>query len=417
MRAAKMNAPVATNATGIAANFPALTLFTGFWQPRPLQYVDRYLLIAVVALVSVGLLMIMSASISFADHKYGDAFFFTKRHLMYLLIAISAAWLVLQISMAWWYEHAGLLVIAGALALALVLIPGIGHSVNGSRRWFKVGMFTLQVSELAKVCMIFFVAAYLQRHQLRLQDSWHSFAIPLAVLGVFAFLLLLEPDFGSTVVMAATVLVMLFIAGVRLWQFLGLMAVGIAGVAALALTSEYRFRRLVTFLDPWAQQFGDGYQLTQSLIAFGRGEWFGVGLGNSVQKLFYLPEAHTDFVFAILAEEFGLVGVLVVMALFALMIARIFIIARRAVQRQDWFSAYVVFGVGILLAGQVFINIGVTSGLLPTKGLTLPFISYGGSSLLVCAMMVALVLRVGIEMDDMAALAKRTGKTKSKVAR
>ncbi|MBL4781356.1 MAG: putative lipid II flippase FtsW [Porticoccaceae bacterium] len=399
-------------ATGLVLLAP----FREFWQPKPLQFIDRYLLLSVLALASVGLLMIMSASISFADHKYGDAFFFTKRHLMYLLIGGSAALLVLQISMRWWYEHAGMIVLAGALALALVLIPGIGHAVNGSRRWFKLGMFTLQVSELAKVCMIFFVAAYLQRHQLRLRDNWHSFAIPLGVLGVFAFLLLLEPDFGSTVVMAATVLAMLFLAGVRLWQFLGLMAVGIAGVAALALSSEYRFRRLVTFLDPWAQQFGDGYQLTQSLIAFGRGEWFGVGLGNSVQKLFYLPEAHTDFVFAILAEEFGLLGVLVVMLLFALMIARILIIARKAVQRQDWFSAYVVFGIGILLAGQVFINIGVTSGLLPTKGLTLPFISYGGSSLLVCAMMIALVLRVGIEMDDMAALAKRTAKTKPKVA-
>ena len=409
-----MNAPVTTR---LATDFWPLALLSGFWQPKPLQYVDRYLLLAVLALVSVGLLMIMSASISFADHKYGDAFFFTKRHLMYLLIGSSAALLVLQIPMRWWYEHAGLIVMAGVLALALVLIPGVGHSVNGSRRWFKLGMFTLQVSELAKVCMIFFVAAYLQRHQLRLRDSWHSFAIPLGVLAVYAFLLLLEPDFGSTVVLAATVLAMLFLGGVRLLQFFGLMAVGLAGVAALAFTSEYRFRRLVTFLDPWAQQFGDGYQLTQSLIAFGRGEWFGVGLGNSVQKLFYLPEAHTDFVFAILAEEFGLVGVLVVMALFALMIARILLIARKAVQRQDWFSAYVVFGIGILLAGQVFINIGVTSGLLPTKGLTLPFISYGGSSLLVCAAMIALVLRVGIEMDDMAALAKRTGKTKSRASK
>jgi len=414
MSTVKMNAPTTTR---LGTGFAPLALFSDFWQPKPLQYVDRYLLLAVLALASVGLLMIMSASISYADHKYDDAFFFTKRHLMYLLIGSSAALVVLQIPMRWWYEHAGLIVMAGVLALALVLIPGIGHSVNGSRRWFKLGMFTLQVSELAKVCMIFFVAAYLQRHQLRLQDSWHSFAIPLGVLGVYAFLLLLEPDFGSTVVLAATVLAMLFLGGVRLWQFLGLMAVGIAGIVALAFTSEYRFRRLVTFLDPWAQQFGDGYQLTQSLIAFGRGEWFGVGLGNSVQKLFYLPEAHTDFVFAILAEEFGLVGVLVVMALFALMIARILIIARKAVQRQDWFSAYVVFGIGILLAGQVFINIGVTSGLLPTKGLTLPFISYGGSSLLVCAVMIALVLRVGIEMDDMAALGKRTGKTKSRASK
>ncbi len=392
-------------------NLPGWAFFTELWQPRPLHYIDRYLLFAVLALMSVGLLMIMSASISFADHKYGDAFFFTKRHLLYLLISTSVALVVLQVSMRWWYEHAGLIIIAGALALALVLIPGIGHSVNGSRRWFKLGLFTLQVSELAKVCMILFVAAYLQRHQLRLRDSWHSFAIPLGVLVVFAVLLLLEPDFGSTVVMSATVLAMLFLAGVRLWQFLVLLGIGCGGVALLVLTSSYRLKRLVTFLDPWAKQFGDGYQLTQSLIAFGRGEWFGVGLGNSVQKLFYLPEAHTDFVFAILAEEFGLFGVMVVMALFALVITRVLIIARKAVKRQDWFSAYVVFGIGILLAGQVFINVGVTSGLLPTKGLTLPFISYGGSSLLVCAMMIALVLRVGIEMDDMAALARRTARS------
>ena len=405
MSTTRANAP-------LAPGLQSFSLRASFWQPKPLQYIDRYLLLAVLALVSVGLLMIMSASISFAEHRYGDVFFFTKRHLVYLLISLCVAWLVLQIPMRWWCSHTSMIVLIGALALALVLIPGVGHEVKGSRRWFKLGALTLQVSELAKVSMIFFVAAYLQRHQLRLQDSWHSFAIPVGVLSVFAFLLLLEPDFGSTVVIAATVLAMLFLGGVRLWQLLGLLAIGVSALAVLALSFEYRFRRLVTFLDPWAQKFGDGYQLTQSQIAFGRGEWFGVGLGNSMQKLFYLPEAHTDFVFAILAEEFGLFGVFVVMALFTLVIVRIMLIARKAIQRQDWFSAYVVFGIGTLLAGQVFINIGVTSGLLPTKGLTLPFISYGGSSLLVTAVMIALVLRVGIEMNDLSALAKRTGKTK-----
>lgn len=388
--------------------FPGMRFLSDLWQPKPTQYLDLYLLLTVCALLSIGLLMVMSASIAYADQKYGDAFFFAKRHLLYLSISFIAALLVLQVSMRWWYEHAGLLIIFTGIALALILVPGIGHSVNGSRRWFRLGFLTLQVSEIAKLGMIIFVAAYLQRHQLSLRDNWHSFAIPLGVLGVFVLLLLLEPDFGSSVVMSATVLAMLFLAGVRLWQFLGLLALGLGGLAIIALNSSYRLKRLVTFLDPWAVQFGDGYQLTQSLIAFGRGEWFGMGLGNSVQKLFYLPEAHTDFVFAILAEEFGLFGVVVVMALFALMATRILLIGSKAVQRQDWFSAYVVFGIGILLVGQVFINIGVTSGLLPTKGLTLPFISYGGSSLLVCGVMIALILRVGIEMADMDALAKRT---------
>ena len=201
--------------------------------------------------------------------------------------------------------------------------------------------------------------------------------------------------------LAGTVLAMLFLAGVRLWQFMLLVATGAVGLVMVAMASPYRVERLVTYLDPWADQFDSGYQLTQSLIAFGRGEWFGVGLGNSVQKLFYLPEAHTDFVFAIFAEEFGWVGVVTVVALFMVLVVRIFSNGRKAAKRQDWFGAHVAFGLGILLAGQAFINIGVTSGLLPTKGLTLPFVSYGGSSLLVCSVMLAMVLRIGIEMEQM----------------
>jgi cell division protein FtsW len=296
-----------------------------------------------------------------------------------------------------------------------VLIPGIGRSVNGARRWIGFGGVSLQISELAKLALIVFIAAYLQRNQVRLREQWQGFARPMGILAVVVGLLILEPDFGSSVVISATILGMLFLAGVRLWQFAALLAAGGAGLALLVVVAPYRMQRWQTFLDPWAEQYNGGYQLTQSLIAFGRGEWIGVGLGNSVQKLSYLPEAHTDFVFAILAEEFGLLGVCVVFGLFAVLIARIFVIARQAVARQNWFGAYVALGIGILIAGQAFINVGVTSGLLPTKGLTLPFVSYGGSSLLVCSAMVALVLRIGVDMTAMgvAAEAKKRERTGS----
>jgi cell division protein FtsW len=371
-----------------------------FWQPKMFEEIDKSLVFAVCALVSIGILMVTSASIGYSAYGYGDEFFFLKRHLIYLAISVLAALVVLQIPMQLWYRYAGLLLVGSAVLLIAVLIPGIGHEVNGSSRWLSAGPLTLQVSELAKLAMIIFIAAYLQRHHLHLRDQWQDFIKPLGILALFSLLLLLEPDFGSTMVIGGTVLAMLFLAGVRLWQFLALMLLAVFGVAGLIFASPYRFQRLVTFLDPWADRYDSGYQLTQSLIAFGRGEWFGVGLGNSVQKLFYLPEAHTDFVFAIFAEEFGLLGVLVVLGLLILLVARVFAIGLHAIKRQDWFVAYAVFGFGIMLAGQSFINLGVTSGLLPTKGLTLPFLSYGGSSLLVCSLIVALVLRAGLETND-----------------
>lgn len=215
--------------------------------------------------------------------------------------------------------------------------------------------------------------------------------------------------------MAATVMGMLFMGGARVWQFTLILLAGLGAMASVALLSPYRLQRLVTFLDPWADQYDSGYQLTQSLIAFGRGEWLGVGLGNSVQKLFYLPEAHTDFVFAIYAEEFGLLGVVLAIALYVLLVSRILHVARRAVAQEDWFAAYSCFGIATMLAGQAFINMGVTSGLLPTKGLTLPFISYGGSSLLMCCAMVALVLRINREMDDVPAVARQVRRDRAEM--
>jgi cell division protein FtsW len=361
---------------------------------------DTRLLLVACGLASIGLVMIASASISYAEHVYGDGFYFLKRHLIYLGMAVIAGLVVLQVPVRTWYRYSELTTVVAILLLVAVLIPGIGREVNGARRWISLGVINLQIAELAKLAMILFMATYLQRHQLEIRTSWQGFFKPMALLAIVVLLLLMQPDFGSAVVICGTTLALLFLAGVRLWIFGVLFASGAALLGVLAVSSPYRMQRLVTFLDPWADQFDSGYQLTQSLIAFGRGEWLGVGLGNSVQKLFYLPEAHTDFVFAIFAEEFGLLGVVVVVALFAVLVLRILAIGRAAVRRQDWFAAYVTFGIAVLLAGQAFINMGVTSGLLPTKGLTLPFVSYGGSSLLVSSMMVALVLRIGVDMDD-----------------
>ncbi len=380
-----------------------------------LQGLDRTLLLTTLAIASIGLVMICSASISFADHSYGDNFYYLKRHLIFLVAGLVIASVFLTVPSRIWCRYGVPLLFLMLIMLVAVLIPGIGRKVNGSQRWIPLGPINLQVSELAKFIVILFMAGYLERHQRQLRMQWQGFTKPLAVLVLIVILLLLEPDFGSAVVMSGTVLGMLFIAGVRLWQFSGLLVLGVSLMAGIAFMSPYRLQRLVTFLDPWADQYNTGYQLTQSLIAFGRGEWLGVGLGNSVQKLFYLPEAHTDFVFAIYAEEFGLVGVAVVIGLYVLLISRVLHVARKALRNQDWFAAYSCFGVAILVAGQTFINIGVTSGLLPTKGLTLPFISYGGSSLLVCCAMIALVLRINREMDNTPAVAKQVRRDRAEL--
>ena len=362
--------------------------------------IDYPLLLAVLLLASLGLLMVASASMTYAGHNYGDEFFFVKRHLIYLLMGSLVALVVLRVPMATLYSLRGPLVIGACVLLVLVLIPGIGREVNGARRWIGLGLVNLQVAEVAKVVSILFIAGYLHRHQFEIREVWHSFLKPMAVILFMVLLLLMQPDFGSSVVILATVMGLFFLGGVRLWIFGGTLLLGAGSLALLAIMSPYRMARLVTFMDPWSDQFDSGYQLVQSLIAFGRGEWFGVGLGNSVQKLFYLPEAHTDFVFAVFAEEMGLFGVVFVVAVFVFLVYRILTIAQLAVQRENWFCAYLAFGVAIMVAGQAFINIGVTSGLLPTKGLTLPFISYGGSSLIISLAMIAMVLRVGKEMRN-----------------
>ncbi|PHS74665.1 MAG: putative lipid II flippase FtsW [Porticoccus sp.] len=390
-----------------AVYWPRITLF--------LRELDQWLLLSTIAIATIGLVMISSASISFAEHSLGDGFYFLKRQVLYMTLGLVVAALFLYMPSRFWYHNAVPLLVVTIILLVAVLIPGIGRRVNGAQRWIPLGPINLQVSEVAKFMMILFMASYLERYQRELRECWKSMIRPVLLLIGVAGLLLLEPDFGSMVVVCGTVLAMLFIGGAKLWLFSGLLLAGIGGIASMALISPYRLERLVTFLDPWAHQYDSGYQLTQSLIAFGRGEWFGVGLGNSIQKLFFLPEAHTDFVFSIYAEEFGLIGVAVVLGLYSLLVSRIVHVARKAVRQEDWFAAYSCFGIAIVLAGQAFINIGVTSGLLPTKGLTLPFISYGGSSLLVCCAMVALVLRISREMDDVQAVAKQVRRDRAEL--
>jgi cell division protein FtsW len=292
-----------------------------------------------------------------------------------------------------WERLALPLLVIAMLLLVLVLIPGVGYEVNGSRRWLRIGS-SFQPSELARVLLLTYLASYVVRRQTELKEELKGFLKPLGVLLIAALLLLLEPDFGGATVLLATGLGVLFLAGVKLRHFFALVALAAGGLALLAVTSAYRLKRLTAFLDPWADPFNSGFQLTQSLIAIGRGELFGVGLGASVQKLFYLPEAHTDFVFAVLAEELGLVGVIATLALFVSIVWRAFVISRNAAEAGLPFQAFCAAGFAIWLGLQTFINVGVNMGILPTKGLTLPLMSYGGTSVLVTLGWLGLLMRI-----------------------
>ncbi|ENA36923.1 MULTISPECIES: putative lipid II flippase FtsW [Pseudomonas] len=355
---------------------------------------DFPLLAGCLALLGLGLVMITSASSEVAAAQAGNPLYYMIRHLIYLAIGIVGCGATLMIPMATWQRFGGTLLIAAFALLIMVLIPGIGREVNGSLRWIGFGLFNVQPSEIAKVFVVIYLAGYLVRREQEVRRSWAGFFKPFIVLLPLAMLLLREPDFGATVVMMGAAAVMLFLGGVGLFRFILMVALAVLAVFILVQTQEYRMQRLITFTDPWADQFGSGYQLTQALIAFGRGGWFGLGLGNSIQKQFYLPEAHTDFVFAVLAEELGLVGALATVGLFLFVCVRGLYIGYWAEQAKQYFAAYMAYGLSMLWIGQFLINIGVNVGLLPTKGLTLPFLSYGGSSLIICCISMALLLRI-----------------------
>lgn len=357
------------------------------------------LLLLMLSLMALGLLMMSSASVEIASSQYGDPFYFTKRQSLFLVMGLSVVFITLQVPLKLWYRVSGPLLMLSFVFLVLVLVPGIGTVVNGSARWIDLGVYNLQPSEMAKVFMVVYLAAFLQRRRSEVQNDWSGFIKPMIILGMLIALLHFQPDHGAMVIMMATTFAMLFLAGARLHRFILILFIGLSGVVTLAIMKPYVIDRLTSFLNPWAAEYvyGEGYQLTQALIAFGRGEWFGVGLGNSIQKLYFLPEAHTDFVVAIVAEELGMFGVMVIIALFCMLIIQALQIGRKAEKTGHLFASYVAYGIAMLFATQVFINLGVNTGLLPTKGLTLPFLSYGGNSLLVSCFMIALLVRIQFE--------------------
>ncbi len=361
------------------------------------------LVLIVATLLCVGLVMLTSASISLAERNTSNPLFYFERQLVAVFIGLTGAAAMLRVPTVFWERIAFVFVCLAIALLIAVLIPGLGNMVNGSTRWLSVGgVNVMQVSEPARLLMLMYISGYAVRHRTELRERLWGFVKPMLLILMICGLLLLEPDFGASVLMLAISLAVLFIAGARLRDFLaGSLFIG-GGAVILALVSPYRLKRLTGFMDPWADPFDSGFQLTQSLIAIGSGKWFGVGLGGSVQKLFYLPEAHTDFVFAVIAEEFGLVGSVLLIALFAALVWRALGIARNAAAAGRWYQAYLAFGLAIWIAVQVFINIGVNMGVLPTKGLTLPLISYGRSSMIIMLTALGLLLRIEMETRQLA---------------
>jgi cell division protein FtsW len=373
-------------------------------QDRP----DTVLIGVTALLLTIGLLMVTSASIALADREHGDAFYFFERQLLAAALGLAAGWCMIKIPTRLWQSLGSWLAGVALALLVIVLIPGLGHTANGSTRWLSVaGINIVQVSEPARLMLLMYVADYAVRRNQELRSGMLGMLKPLLIVLFAAGLLLLQPDFGSAVLLLGMSFAVLFIAGARVRDVLMLVLPVVLAFLALARFSPYRMRRVMGFWNPWADPYGDGFQLTQSLIAIGTGEWAGLGLGASVQKLFYLPEAHTDFIFAVIAEEFGLLGSLVMITLYGILIWRALAIARAAAARDATFQAYVAFGLGIWLAIQALINLGVNMGVLPTKGLTLPLVSYGRSSLIVTLAALGLLLRIDLENRGLAGTAGR----------
>lgn len=362
--------------------------------------VDPWVMGISLCLLLIGLVMVASSSISIADRQSGQPFYFLYRQLIAAGLGVFLGLIVFGLPLKLWEKYSPVFLAIGVVLLIAVLIPGIGKQVNGSYRWIPLGVFNLQVSELVKLVFILYLAGFLVRKQALIQNGYKGLLTPIGILALVVFLLLMEPDLGAGAVIAATALGMLFLAGAPLLMFAGLVLLALAGGIMLVVYEPYRAERLKAFLDPWADPFNSGFQLTQSLMALGRGDWLGVGLGHSVQKLFYLPEAHTDFIFAVLAEELGMLGAIAIIVLFLGLVARIFYLGQQAHLAKQAYSGYLLYGFGIWISVQAFVNIGVNMGVLPTKGLTLPLISYGGSSLMIMCVVIALILRAEYEMRE-----------------
>lgn len=367
-----------------------------FMQGSKNSIYDRQLVWIAFSLMLTGLVMVTSASFPISTKLVDNHYHFMVRHALNLGLAIIAAGVVMSIPLERWIKHSGHFLLITIFLLVVVLVAG--KSVNGATRWIPLGVFNLQPAEVAKLSLFVFISSYLMRKNDEVRRSFFGgFLKPLVIFGVLGFLLLLQPDLGTMVVMLVTVFAMLFIAGAKLKQFIALIGAGIALIALLIIAEPYRMRRVTSFWDPFSDPYDTGYQLSQSLMAFGRGDWFGQGLGNSIQKLEYLPEAHTDFVFAVVGEELGFIGVAAILVLIFALIFKAMSIGRKALEEGQLFGGFLAMSISIWFAFQTLVNVGAAAGIVPTKGLTLPLISYGGSSLIIMSVAVALLLRIDYE--------------------
>ncbi len=365
----------------------------------PRGHFDHWLLVGLIGLAGVGVVMITSSSIAVADSQHMGAFYFLKRHLVFLAMGIAGACVVMRTELKQFETRAMPLLMLAFVLLLAVFLPHLGLRINGARRWLNLVFTTFQPVEAVKLILVMYVASYLVRHREQVETTFWGLLKPIAVAGVIVVLLLLQPDFGSATLIIAVTIAMVWLGGARPLHLAG-MALPLMPLLYMAATGQsYRMKRLTSFMDPWKDPFNDGFQLTQSLMAIGRGEWDGVGLGSSVLKLSYLPEAHTDFIFAVIGEELGLAGVLLVMGLFALVVGRGLYLGLKGVEVNRAFAGYVAFGVSLMLAMQAIVSVGVNLGALPTKGLTLPLISYGGSSMVLTCVMAGVLLRATYEIN------------------
>lgn len=365
-------------------------------KPQIIKF-DRWLLFSVGTILLLGFIMVASASAPVTERLHVGMMHLAWHQAVFILAGVVAGIIVTFIPIQTLQKYSEAFLGFSAILLAIVLIPGVTRPINGSIRWLFIGPISVQPSELAKLALVFYIAGYMVRRSYQLQNTLQGFLIPMFVLGIIAFLLMLEPDFGAVVVIATTILGMLFLGGVRVKNFLILVPFILCVLGFLAVSSSYRVQRFIAFRDPWADQYNSGYQLVQSLIAFGRGSWFGSGLGSSVQKLLYLPESHSDFIFAVLAEELGLIGVICTLALYGLLVFRAMEIGRRAKMLGKDFGGNLAYGIGLLITLQTLINISVNIGLLPTKGLTLPLMSAGGSSMVAACIAIGVLFRIDYE--------------------
>jgi len=357
---------------------------------------DRSYVLLAVSMYMIGLIMVASSSMPVAERLFNDPFHFVERHLIYICLSLGVAVVTMSIPMSLWQRHSGHLLLLGIFLLVIVLV--IGRTVNGSTRWIVVGPITIQAAEPAKLFFFCYLSAYLVRRRDEVMENVKGFAKPLIVFALLGALLLMQPDLGTIIVMFVTTFGLLFLAGAKLWQFVCVSGVGISLLSALAYFSPYRWARVTGFLDPWQDPFGSGYQLTQSLMAYGRGEILGQGLGNSIQKLEYLPEAHTDFVMAVVAEEFGFIGISAILILSMILVVKALYLGRAAVQKEKYFEGFFSYAIGIWMSFQAAVNVGASAGIVPTKGLTMPLLSYGGSSMIIMTMSVVILMRIDHEM-------------------